>query len=90
MNSLCKYKFIFGKPNKGIHAHRLLGFAIADVIATILGGIFIGILYNYYINKKIELNNKYISYSIICAFIVGIIMHKLFCVDTKLNLLIGL
>lgn len=32
----CPYADIFGKPHKGIHRRRILGFALFDVVATIL------------------------------------------------------
>ena len=36
LTELCKYKDIFGVPNHGIHQPRLFGFAIMDIIPTII------------------------------------------------------
>lgn len=75
--NLCKYKDIFGKPNEDIHSYRLFDFAIVDVSLTLLFGYFIYKKYNY---------NLYIIWLIL--FIIAIVVHKMFCVKTKLNSLI--
>ena len=36
----CKYKNIFGKVDKGIHAYRICNIAIVDVLFYNLRGIF--------------------------------------------------
>jgi hypothetical protein len=72
----CQYKDIFGKPNKGIHKYRLFGLAIVDMIATVVGAYIIYISTTY----------KYSFYQILFILVIlGIISHKLFCVDTALN-----
>ena len=43
--NLCKYKDIFGKPNKGVHSYRLFNFAIVDVLATVFVAYIIAIYY---------------------------------------------
>ena len=73
-NNLCQYKDIFGKPNEGAHMYRLYDIAIVDVIFTILGGIIIAYIFNV----------NYVQ-TIILLFILGIIMHRMFCVDTTIN-----
>jgi len=74
---LCKYKDYFGKPGEGSHSYRFLNLAIVDVILTIIGSYIISRIFNYsFLNTTIFL------------FILAIIMHKIFCVDTTLNLLI--
>ena len=77
MIDLCKYSEIFGKPNTGLHSYRLFNLAIVDVILTILGG--------YTISKSYKLN--YYNTTII-LFILGIILHKLFCVRTTVDKLL--
>lgn len=77
--SLCKYSEIFGKPNEGVHKYRLFNLAIVDIVFTILGGI---ILQKIFFRKK----NPY--YVIISLFILGIIMHRLFCVRTTIDKLL--
>lgn len=72
----CKYKDIFGIPEKGLHKYRVGGLAAVDIILTILAGIVI----HHYTKTKISLINI-----LIILFIIGIIFHWLFCVDTALN-----
>ncbi len=74
----CKYKNIFGEVNKGVHSYRVFDIAIVDVIGTILIGILLNTLCPRY---KLE-------HILIFLFLLGIIMHKIFCVNTKINKLI--
>ena len=75
----CEYSEIFGKPGEGIHSIRIFDIAIIDVVLTIIGA--------YYFHHYIVL--KYYKLPLICTigvvFILGIIFHKLFCVNTGLN-----
>jgi len=75
--SLCKYADIFGKPNTGMHNYRLLNIAIMDVLFTIIGGYIISRLFSYKTKD-----------TIIILFLIGIILHRIFCVDTTINRLI--
>jgi len=75
--SLCKYKDALGKPGKGIHSYRFMGVAIADVIMTIIGALIISFL----IKKSFLL-------VLIVLFILGIILHRLFCVRTTIDKLL--
>jgi len=73
-NELKKYKDIFGKPKEGLHKYRLFNIAIVDVLMTLIAA--------YLFSKILNYN---IIYCIIFLFILGIIMHKLFSVDTTIN-----
>lgn len=75
--NLCKYKNILGKPGKGIHSYRIFNIAIADVIMTILGALIISYFFNF----------SFI-YTLITLFILGIILHRLFCVRTTIDKLL--
>ena len=75
--SLCKYRDMFGKPNEGPHSYRLFNIAIVDTLLTIIIGYFIA---NFF---KLKL-----LYVLIVLFIVGTIIHKLFCVKTTLTKLL--
>ena len=75
--SLCKYKDALGQPGKGIHSYRFMGVAIADVIMTIIGALIISFL----IKKSFLL-------VLIVLFILGIILHRLFCVRTTIDKLL--
>ena len=72
--SFCKYKDIFGKPNEGVHTYRIFDFALVDIVGTIIGAYIIYKLTGYDFNTIL-----------ISLFIFGIIIHKIFCVKTKLN-----
>lgn len=71
------YKNIFGKPNTGIHSIRIFNIAIIDVLGTIIA--------SYFISKKFNIN---FTKTLLWTFIFGIILHKLFCVDTTVSKLI--
>ena len=75
--SLCKYKNILGVPDKGIHSYRLFGVAIADVIMTIIGAFLISKFYNYSF-----------FYTLLFLFVLGIILHRIFCVRTTIDKLL--
>jgi len=70
----CKYRHIFGIEGQGIHSYRLFNIAIVDFIATIIVAIII---------SKITNINVYIS--LIIMFLLGILLHKLFCVKSTVN-----
>ena len=74
---MCKYKNLFGEPKKGIHSYRLFGIAIVDVIETILGALLFSYIFNYSF-----------LYTTIVFFIIGIILHRLFCVRTTVDKLL--
>ena len=75
--NLCKYKNFLGEPGKGIHSYRLFGVAIADVIMTIIGAFVISYLtkWNFW-------------YTLIGLFLLGIFLHRLFCVKTTVDKLL--
>jgi hypothetical protein len=75
--NLCKYKNSLGIPNKGIHSYRLFGVAIVDVIMTIIAAKIISYYY------KISF-----FYTCVFLFVLGIILHRLFCVRTTIDKLL--
>jgi len=75
--SLCKYKNSLGIPKEGIHSYRFLGVAIADVIMTIIAAMLISYFF------KISF-----IYTSISLFVLGIILHRLFCVRTTVDKLL--
>lgn len=72
--SLCKYRHMFGEEGKGFHSVRLFNIAILDLLATVLGAW--AIAYYFKLNFFIVL---------VVALIIGIILHRLFCVNTTIN-----
>ena len=71
---LCKYKDIFGKPNSGIHRYRLFDIAVVDVLFTFLGAFLI----SFFIKV-----NFFLALSIL--FVLGIFLHRIFCVHTTID-----
>jgi hypothetical protein len=75
--NLCKYSDILGKPNEGVHSYRLFGIAILDVIMTIVAAFLI----SYFLKFSF-------LYTLVFLFILGIILHRLFCVKTTVDKLL--
>ena len=75
---LCKYKNIFGKVGTGIHSYRIFNIAIADVLLTIIGA--------YIIHRLNPKSNFY--FILFVLFVVGIILHRIFCVKTTIDKLL--
>lgn len=73
---LCQYKDILGKPGEGVHQYRLFDIAIADVIMTLIGALLIKLLFFR--------NCSYFAV-LFWLFLLGVILHKVFCVDTTVN-----
>jgi len=67
----CKYSTIGGIPGEGFHSQRVLGLALNDIIGTIVLAAITSLL------TKISF-----WYSLIAWFVLGEILHYLFCVDT--------
>lgn len=75
--SLCQYKNILGKVGEGVHSVRFMGLAIVDVLFTILGAYLLSLIFHW---------NFWITLLVI--FILGIILHRLFCVRTTIDKLL--
>ncbi len=75
----CKYKDILGKPGEGLHSYRVFNIAIVDVLFTVLLAKFI----QYYIMEGTDF-----LLILICCFILGIILHRIFCVRTTIDKLL--
>ena len=75
---LCQYKDVLGEIGKGIHSYRLLGLAIMDVFFTIVGS---------YIIHRIIPQYRFI-YILLFIFLLGILLHRMFCVRTTIDRLL--
>jgi hypothetical protein len=75
--NLCKFKDVFGKPNTGLHSIRIFNIAIVDVLMTVLLAYLIA-------------NSFHTSFyvTLLVLFIIGIILHRLFCVKTTIDKLL--
>jgi len=72
MGEFCKYKDIFGIPDKGIHSYRFLDVALIDYILTIVMAAVLS-----------KLTGMPFVISTILMFALGIILHAIFCVPTS-------
>ena len=69
-----KYKDIFGKPGTGTHSYRILNIAVVDVSLTVISSFMISWLTGYSIR-----------WVLLFMFILGIVLHRLFCVNSTVN-----
>ena len=74
MVDLCKYKDIFGKPNTGAHQYRFFNIAVIDVAFTIIFAYGISYFFDYPFIITLGI-----------LFLLGIILHRLFCVRTTVD-----
>jgi hypothetical protein len=74
---LCKYRNALGVPGKGAHSIRLADVAIVDVIMTLVGA---------YIIAYFERTS--FAWTAAGLFLLGIILHRLFCVRTTIDKLL--
>lgn len=75
---LCQFQDIFGQPYTGIHQYRIYfdkyDFAIIDIILTIICSAIFSYVYN----------TSFII-TLCILFLLGIIVHYIFCVQTTLH-----
>jgi hypothetical protein len=74
---LCQYKDLFGKVGEGAHSYRIADIAVIDVLLTILSAYLIHMLTGYPF-----------AYTLIILFLLGILLHHLFCVRTTVDRMI--
>lgn len=73
----CPYKYLFGKPNEGLHAYRFMNVAIIDVLMTVIVAFILSNLFAISFWKVLG-----------SLFILGIVLHRLFCVPTTVDKLL--
>jgi hypothetical protein len=99
MPNLCQYKDLLGAPNTGVHAIRVFDFAIVDIALTV----FLAAIITAFISSLMLIipNDQSTSLTILISLltfilifilliVLGIFLHWFFCVETKLNKLLGL
>jgi hypothetical protein len=74
---LCQYANLLGIPHQGVHKYRIAGLAFVDVFLTFLGSLLIAIW----------LRKPFLPVFLF-FFILGIFLHRLFCVKTTLDTLL--
>lgn len=75
--NFCKHKEIFGKEKTGAHSYRFFDVAVVDVLLTFIFAYLIAIFSG---------NNFYKVFVIL--FLLGIILHRIFCVRTTIDKLL--
>ena len=74
---LCQYSNALGEPGKGFHAPRVAGFAVLDVLGTII------------LAWVMQHCTKWSwPTSLVAMFSLGVLCHRLFCVPTTLDRLL--
>jgi len=68
----CPYADIFGKSGTGVHSIRIFNIAVVDTLLTVLLAYFTKGNHNFWL-------------VLLGWFIVGIIVHKIFCVKTTIG-----
>lgn len=78
---LCRYKNLLGKPNQGIHSLRIgkniigkNGIAVFDIFLTIFLALIISKLFN----------TSFLM-ALVYSISLGILLHRLFCVETTID-----
>lgn len=97
MSNLCQYKNMLGEPRKGVHSIRIFDFAIVDILLTVILAVIITAFISAFVivsGQDMTVTVITTSVTFMCVllalFILGIFLHWLFCVETKLNGLLGL
>ena len=75
--SLCRYRDTIGQPGKGIHSFKICDIAVVDVVSTLIGA--------WIIAKVFKLN--YLL-TLLIFWILGMILHRIFCVRTTIDKLL--
>jgi len=72
--NLCKYRELGGVPYEGIHSRRIAGFAVVDILNTVIAAALLAYLFQW--NFFLTLTGLVLA---------GIVLHRVFCVNTALN-----
>lgn len=75
---LCAYRNLFGKVGEGVHSYRIANIAVVDVLLTIMGAYLLHFLFPAY--KVLHI--------LIFLFLLGIVLHRIFCVRTTVDRLL--
>lgn len=75
--TLCKYKDALGIPNQGVHSYRIANIALADV------GLLLAV--SYLISWLCSIR---FPLALLISFVIGIVLHRIFCVRTTIDRLL--
>jgi len=86
MPLLCQYSDVLGKPHEGVHSARLFqtstfdGLARNDILATLVAALIIAAVFTT--GHTFVVRFVFVSVGL---FVLGFLMHLLFCVQTPLT-----
>jgi hypothetical protein len=72
----CEYGKMGGEPGVGLHRH-FFGFALFDILGTVLIGAVLAKLFHWSVGATVA-----------ALFLIGIFLHRLFCVRTTVDKLL--
>ena len=73
----CPYANLFGRPGEGAHAYRIANIAVVDTVLTIVVALLVARWAHW---------NPFLT--LLGAFGLGIILHRVFCVRTTVDRLL--
>ena len=76
-NSLCPYKNAFGRLGTGIHSYRIMNVAVLDFGVTAVVAYILSLIF------KTRFLHTFIVF-----FLIGIVVHRAFCVRTTIDKLV--
>lgn len=71
---LCPYRHALGRPREGVHALRVFDVAVVDVVLTLVAA---------YVLSRVSGWRVLTCAILLC--VIGIIAHRVFCVDTAVD-----
>lgn len=74
---LCKYKNILGVPGQGPHSFKIFNISIVDVLLTFVAAYIISFLFRLSF-----------LWTTLVLFLLGIFLHRIFCVRTTIDKLL--
>ena len=74
MFGLCKYKNMFGEPRTGLRKYRIFDIAILDTVVTVLIVYILCWIFNWSFWPALAI-----------ILVLGVFVHKIFCVKTGFN-----
>ena len=78
--TLSDHKDVFGAPMTGVHSIRMFGVAIVDVAFTFIAGFVLAYIFG--------LNLRQCCLLILVLFALGVVIHRVFSVNTRVNVAI--
>ena len=94
MKRYCQFKDSLGKPNKGFHKFQAIGdWFLTIILALVFGGITYAIINK--VNSKENTKQTMPFLGIVFFWFISLVffaifLHYLFCVDTRLNVSLGI